>query len=122
LGINGFVDRGEKPMQIHVYGFPSKNLKGKKITWKNAPHLDSEEALVRHVGKEVFFAGQISFDETQKYRYLDVTGHLKKYPDGITFILIRETRHMGDYGDKGRNVVISPARSDKSPVLIDYSN
>ena len=122
LGINGFVDKGEKPMQIHVYGFPSKNLKGKKITWENAPHLDSEEALVHHIGEEVFFAGQISFNKTQKYRYLDVTRHIKKYPDGITFILIRETRHMGDYGDKGRNVVISPAHSDKSPVLINYSN
>ena len=120
LGISGFVDKGESPMQIHVYGFPSKNPTSEKVSWEKAPFLDSEEALIHQVGKEVFFAGQISFDTNQNYHYLDVTRHAKKYPDGITFILIRETRHMGDYGDKGRNAVISPSDSEKSPVLIDY--
>lgn len=120
LEVSGFVDKGEKPMRIHVYGFPSSGKENKNISWGNAPNLDTREALVKNVGKDVFFVGQIAFDREQRTHYLDVTRHLKKYPDGIAFILIREIRHMGDYGDKGRNVVMSSAHSEKSPVLIDY--
>ena len=120
LGVNGFVDKGEEPMRVHVYGFPSNGWNGKDMTWENAPYLAENEALIQHVGSEVFIAGQLAFDQTEKYHYLDVTRHIQKYPRGITFILVRETRHMGDYGDKGRKVVISSVDSDKKPVLVEY--
>ena len=120
LGINGFVDKEENSMRIHVYGFPSKNPTCEKVSWENAPFLDSKEALIHQVGQELFFAGQIPFNTNQTYHYLDVTRHAGKCPDGITFILVRETRHMGDYGDKGRNVVVSNVQPDTAPVIIHY--
>ncbi len=120
LGINGYVDRGEEPMRIHVYGFPSEEWEETKLTWNNAPNLDRDEALIRNVGSDVFIAGQIAFDQNEKYRYLDVTRHVQDNPGGITFVLVRETRHIGDYGDKGRKVIISSRESDNKPLIISY--
>ncbi len=120
LGINGYVDRGEEPMRIHVYGFPSGQWEENKLTWNNAPNLESGEALIKNVGSEVFVAGQIAFNQTRRYHYLDVTRHINNHPQGITFVVVRETRHIGDYGDKGRNVIISSRESDRKPVIISY--
>ncbi len=120
VGFSGFIDQGSHPVRIHVYGFPAEEFDVEKIRWENAPYLDGNDALIKHGGQELFFAGELAFDGEERYHFLDVTRHAGKYPGGIAFILIRETRHLGDYQDKGRNVVISSVGSGRAPVLINY--
>jgi hypothetical protein len=49
---------------------------------------------------------------------LDVTDLLRKHcTNGITFVLVRETRQSGDDEDKGREVIISAKESENIPVL-----
>lgn len=122
LGLNGYVDDGDEPIRVHVYGFPTETWGERAITWSKAPNLDANEALIRNVGQDVFIAGQLAFDNEKSYRYLDVTRHVKSHPNGITFVVVRETRHMGDYGDKGRKVLIHSRESKLKPVLIHYSD
>jgi hypothetical protein len=121
LGINGYVDKGAEPMRIHVYAFADNFWNEKRLNWRNSPHLDTREAWIRNVGDGVSIVGQLAFDNEERYHYLDVTRIVNKYRGGVTFVLVRETRHMGDYSDKGRNVVISSRETDKKPMLINYS-
>ena len=120
LGVNGYVDNGEEPMRVHVYGFRSEKSDEQNMTWEKAPYLDKNEALIKNVGKDVFIVGQLAFDPTEKYHYLDVTKHVQGYKGKITFIFVRETRQMGDYADKGRNVIITSSGFEKKPVLTEY--
>jgi hypothetical protein len=121
LGLNGYVDKGAEPLRIHVYAFADNFWNEKRLNWRNSPHLDTREAWIRNVGDGVSIVGQLAFDNEERYHYLDVTRIVNKYRGGVTFVLVRETRHMGDYGDKGRNVVISSRETDKKPILINYS-
>ncbi|MEJ5993754.1 discoidin domain-containing protein [Pedobacter sp. Du54] len=109
LAVSGHVDVGTKPYRLHVYGIPQqKAFDQNKLTWNTAPLLDSKEALIHKVGSAAFVAGEIAFNTTEKYHYLDVTDILKKYTnEGITFVFVRETRQLGDDEDKGRKVILS---------------
>jgi hypothetical protein len=118
FAISGHVE-GNNPYRLHVYAIPQK--KGwdqKKVTWNNALFLDSKEALIKNVGTAAFVAGEIAFDQKEKYHYLDVTEIIKKHgDDALTFVLVRETRQLGDDEDKNRKVVISASESGVAPKL-----
>lgn len=50
---------------------------------------------------------------------LDVTDLVKKHAGkGITFVLVRETRQLGDDEDKGRKVMIASLEGNSAPELI----
>jgi hypothetical protein len=117
LAISGHADGGNKPYRLHVYGIPQKKaFDQSKITWNTAMLLDSKEALINNIGSAAFVAGEIAFGTKEKYHYLDVTDLLKKHAtDGITFVLVRETRQLGDDEDKGRKVILS--KSTAQPKL-----
>ena len=119
FAISGHVDAGNKPYRLHVYAIPQKKIWDQKnINWNNAILLDSKEALVKSVGTDAFIAGEIAFDLKEKYHYLDVTDILKKHgDDGLTFVLVRETRQLGDDEDKGRKVILSSSESITKPKL-----
>lgn len=109
LAVSGYVDTGNKPYRLHVYGIPQKKaFDQKKVNWNTALLLDSKEALIKNVGSEAFVAGEIAFDKKDRNHYLDVSDLIKKHANaGITFVIVRETRQLGDDEDKGRKVIIS---------------
>lgn len=119
FAVNGKVDSGDQPYRLHVYAIPQKQgWDGKKITWSTAPLLNSNEALLKNVGQDAFVAGEIAFDQKERYHYLDVTDILKKHAStAITFVLVRETRQLGDDEDKGRKVLLSSSESGIEPKL-----
>ncbi len=86
--------------------------------WNNALLLDSKEALIKEVGQKAFVAGELAFINQQQDHMLDVTDLVKKHAgNGITFVLVRETRQLGDDEDKGKKVMISSGESTKKPTL-----
>ncbi len=119
LAVSGHVDTGAVPYRLHVYAIPQKaSWDPKKINWILAPLLDRDEALIKQVGTDAFVAGEIAFDKTEKYHYLDVTDVIQKHgKEGMTFVLVRETRQLGDDEDKSRKVFISAPASGHGPKL-----
>lgn len=118
LTVNGKVDNGNNPYRLHVYGIPSEKWDQQKLNWNNTLLLDSKEALIKEVGQKAFFAGEIAFKSKQEEHKLDVTDFVKKYAGkGITFVLLRETRQLGDDEDKGRDVMINSAKGRYQPTL-----
>ena len=118
LDVSGYVTSGDEPFRAHVYGIPTDGWNQKKITWTTAPLLDDKEALINEVGQKAYVAGEMVFDAQLKNHILDVThlvnNHAKR---GITFVLVRETRQLGDDGDKGREAVIDSSESGNGPEL-----
>jgi hypothetical protein len=122
LALNGNAS-DEKVFRFHVYAIPSANFDQNQINWKNAPQLDAKEALITQVGQKAFVAGELAFDSKEKYHYLDVTSLMKKHRNkDMTFVLVRETRQLGDDEDKGREVIINSKESDKKPKLEIWTN
>lgn len=120
--VNGKVDQGAVPFRLHVYGIPGKVWEQQKLNWANAPLLDSKEALINSVGQQAFIAGELAFDKQNKYHNLDVTEMLKKHvKDNVTFVLVRETRELGDDSDTGRKVLISSMEGVNKPELEIWS-
>jgi hypothetical protein len=123
LSVNGKVDKGTAPFRLHVYGIPGKAWEQQKLTWANAPLLDSKEALINGVGQLAFIAGELAFDNKNRYHSLDVTEMIKKHvKDHVTFVFVRETRQLGDDSDKGRQVLIGSMEGVNKPVLNVWSN
>ncbi|HXI01144.1 MAG TPA: discoidin domain-containing protein [Sphingobacteriaceae bacterium] len=121
LSVKGKVDKGSKPYRLHVYAVPSANWKQEKLNWQNAPLLDKHESLVHDVGTKAFVAGELAFNSTDQWHKLDVTKLVKEHvKDGVTFILVRETRQIGDDTDKGRTVKINAVESGDKPRLEVY--
>jgi hypothetical protein len=113
---NGEIKK--EPYRLHVYGIPSDKWDQKKLNWNNALLLDSKEALIKEVGQKAFVAGEVAFNNHFENHKLDVTDLIKKHPSkGITFVLVRETRQLGDDDDKGREVMISSGESTKKSTL-----
>jgi hypothetical protein len=113
---NGEIKK--EPYRLHVYGIPSEKWDQQKLNWNNALLLDSKEALIKEVGQKAFVAGEIAFNNRLENHKLDVTDLIKKHAGkGITFVLVRETRQLGDDDDKGREVMISSRESTKMPTL-----
>lgn len=122
LNVSGKTDKGDNSFRLHVYAIPSEKINEKNITWENAPYLDANEALIQNVGNPVKVAGEIAFSTTEKKHYLDVTDMvLKNTSEAITFILVRETRELGDDEDKGRKVIIKSKESNTKPSLEIWS-
>ncbi len=120
LQLNGATDKST-PFRLHVYAFKSAAWKAASLTWKNAPLLDSKEALLHGVGTKAFVAGEIAFENTGNTHWLDMTDILRQAGAGpITVVLIRETRQLGDDEDKGHQVVINTT-TDK-PALILFTS
>lgn len=118
LNVSGMVDSGTETFRLHVYAIPSETIKESKLNWKNAPHLDDQEALIENVGKPVKVAGEIAFTTNKKAHYLDVTNIILENPsEDITFVLLRETRQLGDDEDKGRAVIIESKEATSKPSL-----
>ncbi len=118
LRMSGKVTSGDAPYRLHVYGIPGKPWDQQKLTWSNAPLLDATEALLHEVGQKAFVAGQIAFTTEHREHMLDVTQLVQKHgAEGMTFVLIRETRQLGDDGDKGRTVVVGSMESQAKPAL-----
>ncbi len=118
LTVNGKVDKGNNAYRLHVYGIPSEKWTQQKLNWNNALMLDSKEALINEVGQKTFIAGELAFKTKQEEHKLDVTDLVKKHAGkGITFVLIRETRQLGDDEDKGRTVMINSAKGRYQPTL-----
>lgn len=118
LKVNGAVNAADSAMRIHVYAIPNTTWKEKELNWRNAPQLDAKEALIREVGTKAFVAGELAFDSSTKTHVLDVTEILKKHPStSLTFVLIRETRQMGDDDDKGKILTVATRDSGNSPIL-----
>jgi hypothetical protein len=119
LSVNGYSDTGTRPFRLHVYGIPSEKWKENKLNWTNAPLLDSREALIKKVGTETFVAGELAFGPEPGVHMLDVTDLLKNHcTNGITFVMVRETRQSGDDEDKGREVIVSSKESGNNPALL----
>ncbi len=118
LNVNGYVDNESRPYRLHVYGIPSEKWDQKKLNWANAPQLDSKEALIKEVGQKAFVAGEMAFNNKPQNHMLDVTDLVKKHGGkGITFVLVRETRQLGDDVDKGREVIIDTSGKANKPRL-----
>ncbi len=118
LGVNGAAST-DSVFRIHVYAIPGKNWSENTINWTSAPLLDENEALITQVGTQAFVAGEIAFDGESKYHYLDVTDIIKNHPaKNYTFALVRETRELGDDGDKNRTVNISSKEGANPPQII----
>jgi hypothetical protein len=123
LKVNGFTDKKGAPFRLHVYGIPSSKWDQQKLNWSNALLLDSKEALIKEVGQKAFVAGELAFTDQRKDHMLDVTDIIKKHAGkGITFVLVRETRQLGDDEDKGKKVVVGSSESDQKPELIFWNN
>ncbi len=123
LKVNGYTDKKDSPYRLHVYGIASDRWDQQELNWNNAPLLDSKEALIKEVGQNAVVAGQLAFSSKPQDHILDVTDLLKKYAGtGITFVLIRETRELGDDEDKGKKVMISSSDSNNKPELIFWNN
>jgi len=117
LKVTGGTDNSGRPFRFHVYGLPGV-IVSKDLVWKNAPLLDASEALVKNVGQEAWVAGELAFGARSADHWLDVTDLVNKHAsDTISFVLVRETREMGDDEDKGRRAVIS-ASGSTAPELI----
>ncbi len=118
LDLNGYVDSGDEPFRVHVYGIPSNKWSQKNLTWNNAPLLDKKEALIKEVGQKTYVAGELGLTNESSQYMLDVTELVNKHADkGITFVVVRETRQLGDDADKGRKAIINSMESEKGPKL-----
>jgi hypothetical protein len=120
LNVTGKTDLGDNLFRMHVYAIPSEKINEKNINWKNAPHLDDKEALIENVGNPLKVAGEIGFSSEEKTHYLDVTDIiLKNTSEVITFVLVRETRQLGDDEDKGRTVSIKSKESNSNKPSLE---
>jgi hypothetical protein len=118
LELKGKVNEGKERFRIHVYAFASDKIDPKILDWQNAPYLDSKEALIKKVGLDVAMAGELSFSETDELHRLDVTKIVNKNKGRhLTFVLIRETRQLGDDSDKNRSLIIKSLETDNKPTL-----
>ncbi|TZF81005.1 discoidin domain-containing protein [Pedobacter sp. BS3] len=116
--VKGYADKDNRPYRLHVYAVPSVAWQQNQLNWTNAPLLDKKEALIHEVGTKAAIAGELAFTTTPQYHNLDVTNLLKKHVGkAVTFILVRETRQLGDDEDKGRKVLISSSESADKPKL-----
>ncbi len=117
LEVHGKVS-GSEPYRLHVYAIPSASGLPARLSWTNAPLLNAREALVDSVGQRAFVAGELAFDSIARYHRLDITDLVKKHPaDNYVFVFIRETRQLGDDGDKGRTVLIDGSKTGFKPLL-----
>jgi len=120
LNITGKVDAGDKLFRMHVYAIPSEKINENTINWKNAPNLGDKEALIENVGNPLKVAGEIGFTSEEKTHYLDVTDIIvKNKSEDITFILVRETRQLGDDSDKGRTVLINSKEAQSNTPSLE---
>ena len=63
-------------------------------------------------------AGELGLTNESSQYMLDVTELVNKHADkGITFVVVRETRQLGDDADKGRKAIINSMESEKGPKL-----
>jgi|GEM_PF-575296 len=122
LAVKGKVNQGAVPFRLHVYAVPSASWQQNQLNWEHAPLLDKQEALVHEVGTKAFVAGELAFDTSERWHSLDVTKLVHDHvEDDVTFILVRETRQLGDDADKGRTVHINALESeDKPKLMIQY--
>ncbi|MDP4291662.1 MAG: DNRLRE domain-containing protein, partial [Bacteroidota bacterium] len=123
LRVNGKTDKTDGTFRLHVYGIPSQKWNQQKLNWNNAPLLDSKEALIKAVGQKAFVAGELSFSSQRGDHMVDVTDLVKKHAgEGITFVLVRETRQIGDDEDKGKTVTLGSINSINKPELIIWNS
>jgi hypothetical protein len=119
LKLNGYTDKKDEPFVLHVYAVPSVKWDQQKLNWKNAPLLDSKEALVKEVAQKAFVAGELAFTGKASDHMLDITSVVKKHSGaGLTFILIRETRELGDDADKNNKVIINSSESGSGAEIL----
>lgn len=122
LKVNGRTDKDSLPYRLHVYSFATDSWNAKQLNWNSAPFLNSKEALAEKVGTSVFVAGELAFTNRQEDHWLDVTDLIKRHSaKGIGFMLVRETRQLGDDEDKGKKVIIQSAESNARPQLLTWS-
>lgn len=75
------------------------------------------------MGQKAFVAGELAFTNLQQDHMLDVTDLVKRHGGkGITFVLVRETRQLGDDEDKNRKVMIGALESNNKPELIFWTH
>lgn len=118
VGLSGKTAQAGKPFRLHVYGIPSAGWAQQELNWSNAPLLDKKEALIKGVGENAFVAGELVFNAEEQYQQLDITDMVKKYVKaGLTLVLVRETRQLGDDEDKGKKVWISSMEAVNKPTL-----
>lgn len=118
VGVSGATDNNKRPFRLHVYGIPGPKWEQQQINWLNAPLLDKSEALINGVGEKAFVAGELAFNGQEQYHQLDITDMVKKHVKaGLTLVLVRETRQLGDDEDKGRKVWVSSMESSNKPKL-----
>ncbi|MEJ7691860.1 discoidin domain-containing protein [Daejeonella sp.] len=117
LKVNGRNATDTATMRFHVYAVPGAKWDEKGINWSNAPQLNNE-GFIKEVGRTAFVAGELAFNSTKMDHYLDVTDILKNHPaESYTFIMVRETRQMGDDEDKGRTISISSKEGQAAAQL-----
>lgn len=108
LRVNGRNSDVGRPFRLHVYGIPNTRWSATSLNWQNAPLLNRKEGLIEEVGRKAFVAGELAFTGTTADHWLDVTELLKKHAaSDLTFVLVRETRQLGDDEDKGRQAIIT---------------
>jgi len=118
FSVVGYNSTDTAAYRMHVYVITNKKWDEKSISWKNAPNLNSKEALLNQVGTETDVAGELVFNNKIERHELDVTRILeKRNSDSYTFVLIREPRELGDDYDKERTCIIYSKESDNKPLL-----
>ncbi len=123
LKVNGSNVTDQSVFRFHVYGIPAVNWNQQQINWQHAPLLDAREALITEVSRKAYVAGELAMDGNQRDHYLDVTSLVKAHAGAsITFVLVRETRQLGDDEDKGKKVVIGSSESPRKPGLLIWSD
>ena len=71
------------------------------------------------VASKAFVAGELAFDGMNRTHYLDITDVIKNHPSNkYTFVLVRETRELGDDLDKGKTITISSKENKDAPQII----
>ena len=122
LKLSGYTNKKNAPFRLHVYGIPGGGWDEKKMNWEKAPLLDDHEALIKEVGQKAFVAGEIAFTNKEAMHWLDVTELVKRHArEGISFVLVRETRQLGDDEDKGFKVFITNKAKDKAPAMVYWT-
>lgn len=105
--------------RFHVYSLEKNNWDEANLNWSNAPCLDGNQVRVTDVGNTAHVAGEIAIDKNFAYHQLDVTELLRDCKDNkITFVLIRETRQIGDDIDKGKICRFETKESENMPELV----
>lgn len=104
--------------RFHVYALDNNVWDEETLNWENAPNLDKEQVRITDVGNTARVVGEMVVNKNASYHQLDVTALVRNCEKTeITFVLIRELRHLGDDDDNSKVCFFGTKESANKPVL-----